>query len=122
MIKKYTDQEQAQIKELTHRIDTGANMLGEWLSQLFKIYVDEEFPGEHEWFGPDYVRMLGYLHALQNDLYATEMLRNVADQEDMEGKDQSRTQGSAQSTRQAEQAQDCLSMWQYTVSTSISGS
>lgn len=83
MIKKYTEQEEAQIKELTHRIDIVANMMGEWLSQLFKLYVDEEFPGENEYFGPDYVRMLGYLWALQNDLYATEMLRNVADEEDM---------------------------------------
>lgn len=86
MIRNYDEQEQAQIKELTHRIDTGANMLGEWLSELFKIYTGEEFPGENEWFGTDFTRMLGYLWALQNDLYATEMLRNVTTQEDMDGR------------------------------------
>lgn len=65
MIKNYDEQEQAQIKELTHRIDTGADMMGEWLSELFKIYTGEEFPGENEWFGSDFTRMLGYLWALQ---------------------------------------------------------
>lgn len=84
MIKNYTDEQEAQIKELVHRIDIGANMLGEWVSELFKLYTGEEFPGEDEWFGPDYMRMFGYLWALQNDLYASEMLRNVADQEDMQ--------------------------------------
>jgi hypothetical protein len=86
MIKNYTIEQETQIKELADKIDTGANMLGEWISELFKLYVDEEFPGENEWFGPDFTRMLGYLWALQNDLYAAEMLRNVADQEDLEGR------------------------------------
>jgi hypothetical protein len=74
MIKNYTEEEEMQIKELARRIDTGTNMLGEWLSQYFKLHVEEDFPGENEFYGPDFVRMLGYLWALQNDLYAVEMM------------------------------------------------